>query len=112
MLAAAIVMSASAPPRECQKYEHQVFTGRITHLRLRRSTPRAWSAEDPFCDRLFFPAKLSPTLNANVARRITASLNRYRAPSDDYVEIDATVRIVMDADRSGGTLTVISADQH
>jgi hypothetical protein len=104
--AAAAQPAVNAPSPQCHQYDGAVFYGRIRELRLRRTTPRAWSAEDHLCDRFFFPAKLSPTLDAKAAHRITAAVNARRG--DDYVQLDAQVSIKMDADHSGGVLTVMA----
>ena len=107
LLAASAVQPAPDAPRpHCHQYDGAAFSGRIRRLRLRRSTPHAWSAEDPDCDRLFFPANLSAALDANLARRITVAVNA--RTGDHYLELDALVRIRMDADHAGGVLTVVA----
>jgi hypothetical protein len=101
----AVQPTSNATSHQCHQYDGAVFYGRIRQLRLRRSTPHAWSAEDPYCDRFFFPAKLSPALDPKLAQRITDAVNSRRG--DDYIELDAQVRIRLDADHSGGVLTVV-----
>lgn len=108
LLAASTAQAGSHTPPQCHRYDGRVFSGRIETLRLRRSTKNAWSAEDPACDRFFFPAKLGSDVRADMARRITHDLNSHVAPSDDYVQLDAIVRIIMDSDRAGGALTVVT----
>lgn len=107
-LAASSVQAGITPLRQCHRYEGRVFSGRIERLRIRRSTKHSWSAEDPNCDRFFFPANLSSGIDAKVKRRIINALNRHVAPSDEYVQLDALVRINLDADREGGALTIIA----
>ena len=106
-----LALSAAQPSPnmtpQCHLYNQgRVFEGRIRQLRLRRASSQSWSAEDPNCDRFFFPAKLSPSLNAKLAKRITNAVNSRRG--DHYVELDARVRIILDADHSGGVLTVLA----
>ncbi len=57
------------------------------------------------CDRMFFPARLSKTLDPKLARRISAAVNSKHG--DDYITLDARVHIDLDADHSGGILTVM-----
>jgi hypothetical protein len=105
-IAALLFAAVSGAQPACHQYDGAVFSGRIRHLRLRRSTPHDWSAEDPDCDRFFFPAKLSPSIDRKLAQRITVTVNRLHG--DDYLELDAQVQIRMDADHAGGILTVVA----
>lgn len=118
MFALAMLLAVAAPaepslgkPASCPQYAGRTFRGRIRNLRLRRSTPKIWSAEDQRCGRLFFPAKLSRDLETKAARALAAAVNSHRVASDAFVEIDAVVRIAIYPDHSGGDLTVLAIDK-
>ena len=108
LLATSTAQAGNGISPRCHRYDGRVFSGRIEKLRLRRSTKNAWSAEDANCDRFFFPAKLGSSVSVGMGRRITHDMNSHVAPSDDYVQLDAIVRIIIDGDRAGGALTVIT----
>lgn len=108
LLVTSTAQAGNGTSPQCHRYDGRVFIGRIEKLRLRRSTKNAWSAEDANCDRFFFPAKLGSGVNVDMGRRITNDLNSHVVPSDNYVQLDAIVRIIIDADRAGGALTVMT----
>ena len=110
MLIALALASAfpSHPPR-CRQYRGASFTGTIRGLRLRRSAPHAWSAEDADCDRLFFPVTLVKAMPPATAATLTRAIEAKRG--DDPVTVNARVRIKMYADHSGGEVTILGVER-